>query len=372
MSDNRSLIGGRRDDESLRDSSLYTVSSNRPRGDELFQQRVSAIEKILPSYLETPIEKIRDARAHIVAVGLGSSKAHAQFLQHLINQYTDHTCTVASPTDFIGAQRPTVEGKTIALFSQGLSQNSHPTLRVMIEQGHGVLLTATDVSDESVGQQKRDILRAALEKGIDRVSFPIASEYEILARVVGPFFGYVAAYRFVSESLNSRLPKVSLDQLLPVFVGAEEAGRQLAERVGLTEKQIKIVTLPPTNQYAHNLAEKIKEGLFLPRPELVDLLEFDHGAFQNACALGSHTIILSHHGAEDSVVQALKRITNSSKEVSIPEPVIISASQDVRPELRILFYEMAFNHWVAKQLESSEVDQVRWPGKGHEPNYSLS
>lgn len=354
---------------------LLPTPENDSRGAQLLAQRVDLIPPLLDAYLQHHLPEIIINASPVTVTGLGSSLGHARYLSYLLNTFTHHHASTSTPVDFIDYFGGTAAGRGAfsILFSQGLSENTHAVITDMIAAGKGAIFTAASTSDEAIGDKKRTLLLDAADSGISIIPFPLPSEYQILVRVIGPYFGYLAAHRTVSELKDSRLSPASIEEYRACCLVDPGIGRTLAEKFPAgTPEQMKIILCPPTHHFAHNLAEKVKEGMFLPRPELVDVLEFDHGAFQNACRWNSRLLILSHQNATPELRSSIDRIFSSAERARLPEPFVLEAPATVRPELRVLWYEMAFNHWISSAVANSQIDQINWPGKGLDPNYNFT
>src|SRR5690606_5559805 len=126
---------------------------------------------------------------------------HARYLVMLLNLYTDRAATYLPLSGFVEPAPGAFAGKTLVVFSQGVSPNAQIALRRRPGFAHSVLFTSTTPgAARAAGKPERAaLLQSFLDEGGELVEFPLAEEYTTLIRFVGPMAGYLAALQFVTQ-----------------------------------------------------------------------------------------------------------------------------------------------------------------------------
>ncbi len=127
------------------------------------------------------------------------------------------------------------------------------------------------------------------------------------------------------------------------------------------DPQVVILLSYPLNSYFKNMVSKLEEGAFLNSVRLVDYMEFSHGVFQNVEYQYSrgritHFILFKNSASDRQMIPRIKMMIGDrypfwELDSQLPE------------DLSILEYEMVFNHFVLRWIESMNIDQVSWAGK---------
>lgn len=300
-----------------------------------------------------------------VVTGTGSSEAHARYLCTLINFYTDRAAAFLPLSAFATPRPEAFAGKTLVVFSQGISPNAQIALRRRTDFAHTILFTATTATTaRAAGKPERaDLLYDLLEGGGDLVVFPLAEEYTTLIRFVGPLCGYLACLQFVAQFGGCRFSPPRPGQILPLL--EIEPPAPLVEAVLSAPDRFaqgfNLVAAAPISDFAQNLACKFVEGLFWACPSISDFLQFAHGPFQQMAAHPHPVVILQG----DSPVEAelVRRSVAMLQGVGLDAYVI---QVDAPPLFSIFGFETALNRLVLTALQHFDIDQVNWPGKGRD------
>ena len=104
---------------------------------------------------------------------------------------------------------------------------------------------------------------------------------------------------------------------------------------------------------------KFIEGAFLPKPAISSIIEFDHGPFQNISRNGGTVFLFrSTDSAEQRFADSLRHGLLSSDQGAAP----IEVFSKLPSELRILEYEMVFNHIMLNLMQKcgEACDQVNF------------
>jgi creatinine amidohydrolase len=283
----------------------------------------------------------------------------------LLNLYTPRAAAYLPLSGFTARQQPAFSGKTLVVFSQGVSPNAQLALRRRSVFAHTVLFTATTPATAlAVGKKDRaELLQQLLSEGGELVEFPLAEEYTTLIRLIGPIAGYLACLQFTAQLAGCRFkvpPAADILRLLNTQPPAD-----LLEAMLLTPARFaagfSLVTAAPISEFAQNLACKFMEGIFWPCPPISDFLQFAHGPFQQTTAHPRPIVILQG----DSPVEAelVNRSLTMLRAVGLEAWII---HIDAPPLISIFGFETAFNHIVLSLIKRFGIDQINWPGKGRD------
>lgn len=345
-----------------------TTDPADPLGLDLLAQRLARIPAILDGMLATGPQPLsarsRDSQRFIVT-GTGSSEAHARYLATLLNLHTDRAAAYLPLSGFVDAPRSSFAGRTLVVFSQGVSPNAQIALQRGRDFAHTILFTATTPeAAEAAGKPDRArLLRALLEQGGELVEFPLAEEYTTLIRFVGPLAGYLAAMQFAAQLPGARCVVPSAETLRPLLSArAPDVLRDaMCQLPSAFSGGFNLITAAPISDYAQNLACKFMEGLFWSCPGISDFLQFAHGPFQQMTAHPKPALILQGDGPGEAELVArsvamLRGVGASAFVLKIEAP----------PLLSIFGFEAALNDLVFAVMRHQRVDQVNWPGKGRD------
>jgi len=341
---------------------------NDPLGHELLAERLGLIPGILRDMLASgpePLSAATLASRRLVVTGTGSSEAHARYLANLVNLYTDRSAAYLPLSGFVDAPAETFHGKTLVVFSQGVSPNAQIALNRGRDFAHTVLFTATTpAAAEAAGKPDRaHLLQALLDRGGELVIFPLAEEYTTLIRFVGPMAGYLATMQFAAQFDCSRFQVPQAAELLPLLDA--KAPAELSEAMSRLPAAFaggfNLITAAPISDFSQNLACKFMEGLFWNCPPISDFLQFAHGPFQQMTAHPKPVVILQGDGRGEAEMVArsvdmLRGVGASATVVPVVAP----------PLLSIFGFEAALNDVVFSVMRQLRVDQVNWPGKGRD------
>jgi hypothetical protein len=360
------------------DPKLRTLSNEDPLGHQLMQTRIDALPQLLQAYIEQPTAFSVFSAGDIQISGIGTSQAHSEFLSYLLEKYIQRSSKVIDPLEIMQDASEQVKKirDNLVVFSQGLSPNTHAAIAALSNARKGFLFTSTSQEDESPESEKSKLLEQITKSGVETVLFPIANEYELLPRFIGPLLGFAACYKFVKEGLlneqENELRKLDLDQFFSSASNfAKSIHAQLSE-VDFDNAPIHLVATVPFHWTALNLQEKIRECL-LPAGGvcLSNITGYDHGRFQHNRAHNGVEFILTRvdrTGVEEKLVH---NRDNQSKHAGL---TTVTVESPYSRDLSIMWFEMVFNYLMLDLVQERQMNLVEWPGKELEAlgNYRLT
>ncbi len=344
------------------------MSSPDPKGHELLARRLAQIPAVLEGMLAgppPPLLPATRASRRFVVTGTGSSEAHARYLAALLNLQTDRAAAYLPLSGFTAAHRGAFAGRTLVVFSQGVSPNAQIALRRHREFAHAILFSATtpEVAEAAGKPDRAALLRDLTGAGGELVVFPLAEEYTTLIRFVGPMAGYLACLRFVAQLDDCRCQVPTSGDLRPLLA-AEPPAPLLGAMLGRPEdfaRGFNLVCAAPISEFAQNLACKFMEGVFWPCPPVSDFLQFAHGPFQQMSAHPHPVVILQ--GDSPLEAELVARSVRMLADARLPAYVV---RVDAAPLHSIFGFEAVFNRLVFALVRRLDIDQVNWPGKGRD------
>lgn len=339
-----------------------------PLGHVLLAERLERIPSIL-------VEMIRQAPAALkattrssqrfVVTGTGSSEAHARYLAMLLNLYTERSAAYVPLSGFTTATPEAFQGKTLVVFSQGVSPNAQIAIQRRRDFAHTLLFTATNpqAAREAGKVDRAVLLERMLDEGGELIEFPLAEEYTTLIRFVGPMAGYLAALQFVARLGDCRFSPPSEASILPLLAATppEELLHDMLRLPSAFSQGFNLVSAAPISDFAQNLACKFMEGLYWPCPPISDFLQFAHGPFQQMNAHPKPVIILQ--GGNPMETEMVNRSVRMLQEVGLGAYVI---RIEGHPLLSIFGFEAALNRLVFPMMLRLRINQIQWPGKGRD------
>lgn len=339
-----------------------------PLGHALLAARLASIPATLAGMLESappPLLPRTLASTRFVVTGTGSSEAHARYLAMLLNLYTDRSAAYLPLSGFVEPAPGAFAGKTLVVFSQGVSPNAQIALRRRREFAHLVLFSSTTPeAARAAGKPDRAaLLQGLLDEGNELVEFPLAEEYTTLIRFVGPMAGYLAALQFAGQFPDCRAPLPTAAQLAGLLDA--KAPRDLLDAMirlpSAWSGGFNLVTAAPISDFSQNLACKFMEGVYWPCPPISDFLQFAHGPFQQMNAAPKPVIFLQ--GGSAAEAEMVDRSVRMLQDVGLAAFVI---RVDAPPLYSIFGYEAALNDLVFQVMRHLRSNQVEWPGKGRD------
>lgn len=339
-----------------------------PLGHALLAERLASVPSVLRGMIERAPPALLSATVgsrSFIVTGTGSSEAHARYLVMLLNLYTERAAAYLPLSGFVESPPGAFAGKTLVVWSQGVSPNAQIALRRRHEFGHTVLFTAaTPAAALAAGKPDRaTLLQTILDEGGELVEFPLAEEYTTLIRFVGPLAGYLAALQFVAQFSCCRFVAPLARDILPLLEtrAPDDLRRAMIRLPSAFAQGFNLVTAAPISDFAQNLACKFMEGVYWACPPISDFLQFAHGPFQQMNAHPKPVVILqggSVAEAEmvDRSVRMLREVGLSAFVVPVDAPALYS----------IFGFESALNDVVFDVMRHLRVDQVNWPGKGRD------
>ncbi len=347
---------------------MSTATENDPLGHNLLTERLGLIPSILDQMLATGPRALSSRTLQgrrFVVTGTGSSEAHARYLAMLLNLYTERSASFLPLSGFVDAPKENFAGRTLVVFSQGVSPNAQIALQRGGDFEHTILFTAT-TPEAALAAGKLDrarLLTDLLNAGGELVEFPLAEEYTTLIRFVGPLAGYLATMQFAAQFDCARFSLPSSADLQPLLAARAPLVLQdaMCNLPSAFAGGFNLITAAPISDFSQNLACKFMEGLFWNCPAISDFLQFAHGPFQQMTAHPKPAIILQGDGRGEAKmversVAMLRGIGATAFVIQIPAP----------PLLSIFGFEAALNDLVFAVMRHLKVDQVNWPGKGRD------
>jgi creatinine amidohydrolase len=345
------------------------VSNLRPtwaEGLEILRARQRKLPDAVLNAFTAPMDLSRVDLAKyrsVVTTGIGSSSAHARYLAWLLRTGGGLPAWDVSTGVFLKPPGDEAPGQALVVFSQGLSPNARFPLSFANRYGSTVLVTAAGAERG----ERALALKRAEDAGVVVIPMPVDPEYEVLLRIIGPVVGYAMALRIASGCGI----KIEVDAKSIAAAMADAADRAEALVAGakpqVFSNSITFVATGGYGQLASNLCAKIAEGMFLPPPAAVDVLELAHGFLQEAAGKPRTFIGLARKSEFETELFACVRAALEPQhqwlelQAQLPEP------------FQIFEHEAAMNILVLAAIAHRRVDQREWPGKGQDqPLYGIS
>jgi hypothetical protein len=349
-------------------STAAPLSSPDPLGHQLLAERLASIPATLAAMLTrgaAPLSVRTLSSQRFIITGTGSSEAHARYLAMLLNLYTDRAASYLPLSGFVAPAPGAFAGKTLIVFSQGVSPNAQIALRRRREFAHLVLFTAsTPAAALAAGKPDRAaLLQGLLDEGHELIEFPLAEEYTTLIRFVGPLAGYLTALQFAAAFPGSRAtpPDVATLSTLLAAAAPPDLLDAMVRLPSAWSGGFNLVTAAPISDFSQNLACKFMEGVFWPCPPISDFLQFAHGPFQQMNAAPKPVIFLQ--GGAPAEAEMVERSVRMLREVGLAAFVL---RIEAPPLYSIFGYEAALNALVFAVMRHLRINQVEWPGKGRD------
>lgn len=321
---------------------LRSIDQSDRYGFELIERRIKAIPELFERYMESPLPDLQPLSGSVGVYGLGSSRSHAEYLATLLQRIPGvhaSSQSVSSLHDQSGA------GEVKIVFSQGMSTNTHGLIQSQIADERGILFTAT-TSEGAHNTRKAEVhslLTDINSSGVDTVIMPMENEYQVLVRTVGPWFGFLAAYRVASQLAPKEFAPIRTEQIVEMFSEAPLKAKEIlsqTSRETLASASIYLVGHTPAINHLRNIGYKFMEGAFLENPMVSTVMEFDHGPFQLVQRRGGSIFLFSSE--DESEIDFNRSLTESLVAVGQAPPLVVCST--LKPELRVLEYEMVMNH----------------------------
>lgn len=337
-------------------------------GHEVLARRLEQLPGELAGLLVRGLPQLRPntlASDRFLVTGTGSSEAHARYFCNLINLYTDRSACYLPLSAFLSLSKDLIQGRTLVVFSQGVSPNAQIALRRYREFAHTILFTSTTPQQarEAGKPERADLITDIVEVGGDIVLFPLGEEYTTLIRFVGPLCGYLVCLQFVSQLSGCSFSPPRPGQILPLLdlQAPPELLNDVLNKPELFRGGFNLICAAPISDFAQNIACKFMEGLFWSCPQISDFLQFAHGPFQQTTAVPRPVVILQ--GQLPSEAELVRRSLLMLKGAGLPAYVVPVNAHSL---YSIFGYESIFNHLVLKAIMHFGIDQVDWPGKGRD------
>jgi creatinine amidohydrolase/Fe(II)-dependent formamide hydrolase-like protein len=327
-------------------------------GHRLLAERIARLPAIVRDAArdpDVPLDLDVTGIRRLATTGIGSSEAHARLLAHLVAEHTALPARFLPPSALL-VPGPGCAEDALVVFSQGLSPNAQ--LALAHAARWRCVVAATAVTD--AGR-----LAALRARGVTVVPFAGEGEFGTLVRVIGPLTGSLCVLRLARAfGVVVRVPP---DRLAAAVAQAPAAA------AGVTWAALAApLALVASGAYAElvtNLRRKILEGMLRPMPPVWDPLELAHGPFQQAFAAPATFLALTRPDApeEEPLLARLEAMLEPERHALVRLPASLPMP------FSLFEHEMQLNALLLRELESRAVDQVRWPGRGHEqPLYDVS
>lgn len=335
-----------------------------PLGHQLLQSRIDLCPKVVSEYLkELPnldLDKLKTfSNTQFIVCGIGSSKAHANYLVYLLNQKLDLRAEYWELSAFMPNKIENAKNKILIIISQGLSANAQIALAKRKQFKDCIIFTAASVySLEKLNKSSTAKLFKKLKQESRLIiNFPLENEYAILIRVIGPLLGYIAVFHFAKEL--AKIKNIKFAGFGNLVTTLKNSKNTFSNNFDLTKidpnKDLLILTSAPLINFSQNLAYKLMEGAFWALPDICDLTQFAHGHFQALALKEKNVVILN----QDSILTNLA--CKLLKKLNI-EPIILESN--LPTTFQILEYEMIFNYLMLWALKKTKINQINWPAKG--------
>lgn len=330
-------------------------------GYNLLKNRISKCPEIIQNMLEAPVrEQLTELPKHFLVTGIGSSEAHGRFFTNLINRYTDSNATFVNLSNFYTELPKTAKERdsTLVVFSQGLSPNSLLAINQRAVFGHLILFTSTTASNSK--ETHSELIKKLKAEGHKIVQFPLENEYTLLIRVIGPIAGYLAAIQFVEQNWPGSINSCDKKALVSAIKNAcKNVPKEASNLLKNMKKGSVMIMSAPLCEYAQNLAYKFLEGLFIPKPRIIDYLSFSHGFFQQLVTDPVPVVIFKENTIESQLLYC-----RAKQMIEATQSKIIEITSNLPPPWNILEYEAILNELILDGIKEWEIDQIAWPGKG--------
>ncbi len=332
---------------------IQLTQKDQKKGHELISRRIQDAPYYLLN-LPVPSVKFEAERDYIIS-GIGGSEAHARYFMHLMQRYHPDINIRFLPITAFGESSK--DGSVLILISQGLSPNVWGALEAWKFQD---IILLTSVTLQNSDLKKVAVLKELANNGCTLCQFPMEDEYTTLIRTVGPLVGYYFIYKLLHPS-----PQTSLADEKFIYTCLSHSARRMPPDAFFdslkVDPQVVILVSYPLHTFFKNIVSKLEEGAFIHSVRLVDTMEFSHGVFQNveyqySRGRTTHFVLISNSASDRLMFPRIKMMLGErypfwELDSQLPE------------DLSILEYEMIFNHFVLRWIESMNIDQVSWAGK---------
>lgn len=333
------------------------VSDNK--GHKSIENRIMNIPKMLANYQNyfKICNNYIDVEDSLIVTGLGSSKAHAKYLEHILKHHMKIEFMSIDDIykyDFKYAYK-------LVIFSQGLSPNTHKLFEIMNYQDIILITAITNTKIyEIVDPIKKSIIEKLEENECMMVTIPELNENDTLIRITGPFFGYIACH-MIANCIFSTKAKINID-LSKIRFNVQFADRLIKQIMERNMGQIYILAESPIKYFIDNCLDKFTEGIFVSRPTLCDFTEFVHGHYQMLMSCPNPNLIIINVSAIEKyhhnqiLIDKIKKSLNDKFN-------IWEIKLTMECDFQILELEYMFNLMIHYMICNLAIDQVNWPGK---------
>ena len=342
-----------------------------------------------PPFDAAALDRIAGARA-VVATGIGSSRAHAEFFADCLATEAGWPARFATTGELAGDPPAVSEHDLLVVFSQGLSPNARFALATPERWAAVVLVTAerSEAAGEPAAQgpppppsklEKGAWLQRLAERGVVIVSLPSAGEDEFgtLVRLTGPVLAFARALDMAKALAELRGRNSAALEWQPESVVA--ALRAVAQRDGdplaeldarrLRSDPIAIVGAQGSLRNARHAATRLSESLWIPAPGCWDELEFAHGPLQALYERPATVLFVGRSGAPDDA-EAVQRLRAT---LSPERHRVIEWQATLEGRAAVFEYEALAIEFTLRAIEASGLDPAEWPAKGADgPLYERS
>jgi len=344
----------------------HSAAGARARLRERFAEAPALLERALAA---PPPDLPFDPRAvrRVRTTGIGSSESHARALAWWLAERLGLDARFTPAGALASGRIPGCSRDALVVFSQGLSPNARFALCAPDAWRGALLVTA--VTPNGVGAGRAAWLAALEAARVGVVRFEPENEYDALMRIQGPLCGLAAAFGIARAFARALGREDHLERAEPSKVAARVAGAERALDAALEgvapDALSRRFVLLATGGYAslaHNLQQKLLEGLWVPWPPAWDLLELAHGPFQQ-CFEERVTFLALRRDDAAGEAEWLGRL----REMLEPERHALVELRATLPGLHALFeHEALLDALVLRRIERDGQDPARWPGRGRD------
>ncbi len=291
----------------------------------------------------------------VVVTGIGASEAPARLMAELLRASRGASAVFAPLSAFAagaaGADPTGTDdgrGRSLVVFSQGLSPNACLALARAREFEHATLFTSA--------REGAQLARFVADGG-HVVRLPPEREEGALVRVLGPSAAMLAAALYTGAA-SAR----DVDALLATLA---RDTTQVAPAPTRCER-VAFVTAGGYGERCHAVKNTWLEALSAPEPPMWDVLQIAHGPFQQFFDAEIVLFALEREGAESELWDRLARMLVPARHTLVRlRSVLPGALAPIDHLAQVLAI-------VCRALEASPRDLGAWPGSGLDaPLYEL-
>lgn len=282
----------------------------------------------------------------LLTTGIGGSEGPARLLAALLQQQ-------GLPARFVPLSsfaEASPAGRSLVIFSQGLSPNAHLALHRLADFERVLLVTGLTAEHPA--------LSPLVERGLTVVTLESEDERGLLVRIVGPALASLAAM-VLAGRIESPDPSRLRDAL--------HRAKEQASRLGpLPPTPLALVASGEHTERCEGLRWRLVEGLLHPRIQLWDALALAHGPFQGFHTTEQTLLALEDGPLSAALIERLAPMLNPSRHRLLRLPATLEAPWCLLEHL------VQLDALMVATLEETQSTIAPWPGQGEDgPLYEL-